>query len=358
MQADPVASLTQPSDAAARAVTLRPFLTGLQEPLGLASPPGSSDVYVVEKGGRVRIARNGALLAAPFLDVSDRVSTGTEQGLLGLAFHPRFEQNHRVFVSFTDLSGDTHVQELSAGADAADLSSAKDILLIQQPFANHNGGDLVFGPDGKLYVGTGDGGSENDPLGNGQNPASQLGKMLRVDVDVQGSPVATVALGLRNPWRYSFDRMTGDLYIADVGQDRYEEVDFVPKGVLNGQNFGWNIMEGQHCLRGDTCDTKGLTLPVLEYGHHDGCAITGGFVYRGKALPEILGRYFYADYCSGLIRSFRIDAGQVVEQWDWKSVLNPDATVVKSISSFGEDDQGELYIVSLEGTIFRFERRP
>jgi glucose/arabinose dehydrogenase len=219
-------------------------------------------------------------------------------------------------------------------------------------FNNHNGGNLVFGPDGKLYVGTGDGGFANDPFGHGQDRSALLGKMLRLDVDAPGRPTPEVLMiGLRNPWRYAFDRKSGDLYIADVGQDRYEEVDVVPAGSFAGRNFGWKVTEGLHCRAGRTCDTRGMTPPVVEYNHQAGCSITGGFVYRGKALPQLDGVYFYADYCTALVRSFRMRAGHVVDAWDWRATLDPQPQLA-NIASFGEDADGELYIVSLDGVVW------
>ncbi|MGZ3441063.1 MAG: PQQ-dependent sugar dehydrogenase [Polyangia bacterium] len=337
-----------PPPEVARTVKLERVVEGLKQPVGLTFAPGDPErrLFVVEKRGLVRVLRGGRIDAQPFLDVHDRVSGATEQGLLGLAFHPDWRHNGRFYVNYTDRKGDTRVVEFDRAYHE------RELLFVKQPFNNHNGGDLVFGPDGKLYVGLGDGGWANDPMGHGQDPDVLLAKMLRLDVDTPGRPkVAIVARGLRNPWRYAFDRKTGDLYIADVGQDRFEEVDVVPAGTLDGRNFGWKIMEGLHCRSGRSCDRSGLTLPVIEYNHKAGCSITGGFVYRGKRLPALDGAYFYADYCTALVRSFRWRDGRVVDAWDWRATLDPEMKLA-SLSTFGEDADGELYLVSLDGVIW------
>jgi len=241
--------------------------------------------------------------------------------------------------------------------------SEREILFLEQPYPNHNGGHLVFGPDGKLYAGFGDGGDRMDPHGNGQNRSALLAKMLRLDVDAgggKGKPrPEIVMLGLRNPWRYSFDRKTGDLYIGDVGQDHWEEIDVVAAAdVGKGKNFGWNVVEGMgHCARKKGCDQTGLVPPVAEYNHEtgEGCSVTGGFVYRGKAIPELDGAYFYADYCTALIRSFRWKAGKIVDHWDWRPTLDPKEKLAK-LASWGEDEGGELYLVSLDGTVLKLVR--
>jgi glucose/arabinose dehydrogenase len=342
-----------PPAEVARSVRLVRVVDGLKQPVGLVFAPRDPErrLFIVEKGGFVRVLRGGRLDAQPFLDVHDRVSGATEQGLLGLAFHPRFVDNGRFYVNYTDRKGDTRVVEFDRAY------RQRELLFVKQPFNNHNGGDLVFGPDGKLYVGLGDGGWANDPFGHGQDPKALLAKMLRLDVEAPGRPTPEiVARGLRNPWRYAFDRKTGDLYIADVGQDRWEEVDVVPAGTLDGRNFGWKIMEGLHCRSGRWCDQRGLTLPVVEYNHKAGCSITGGFVYRGSQLPLLDGAYFYADYCTALVRSFRWKDGRVTDQWDWRATLDPEMQLA-SIASFGEDADGELYIVSLDGVIWALRPR-
>lgn len=354
----PIGPRATPVDAGlARGVRLALFVRGLDRPLGLVAAPGdaSGRLYVVEKTGRVRVLEDGVARPEPFLDLSDQVSGGAEQGLLGLAFHPAFQENRTFFVNFTDLKGDTRVVEWRA-REGGPPEKLRDILRLEQPYANHNGGHLAFGPDGKLWVGTGDGGAANDPQRHAQNPDSRLGKMLRIDVDPPRPVIEIVQKGLRNPWRYSFDRKTGDLYIADVGQNRWEEVNVVPADALTGHDFGWNVLEGSHCLKAATCPREGRTPPVVEYGRGDGCSITGGAVYRGRALPALPGHYFYSDFCTGLLRSFRWSRERgVTDHTDWKAALDPEGEL-KQVAAFGEDAAGELYVVSLSGEIWRFER--
>jgi len=357
----------------ARAVTLTRVVEGLDKPVALAFAPGDRGgrLFVVEQIGRVRVLTGGTLQAekTPFLDLRTRVSTRTEQGLLGLAFHPDYATNGRFYVNLTDTDGDTRVLEFRVRADDpehADPASERELLHVEQPYSNHNGGNLVFGPDRRLYVGLGDGGSAGDPHGNGQNDRALLGKMLRLDVDARdagGRPrPEIVAKGLRNPWRYSFDRATGDLWIADVGQNKWEEVDVLSAAALaavkNGgavPNFGWNVMEGRHCYKPANCKPDGFIAPIIEYGHDEGCSITGGFVYRGRALPALTGAYFYADYCTAILRSLRRDeSGGVRDSWDWRPAIDP-ASHLANLSSFGEDAQGELYLLSLEGAIYRLD---
>jgi glucose/arabinose dehydrogenase len=355
-----------PPDSAS--VVLTSVATGLDRPLYLTAPAGDPRLFIVEKTGRIRIVKDGALLPKPFLDLSGDVSTGSEQGLLSMAFHPAYASNGLFFVDYTDANGDTHVTRytVSAGdADVADPASAKTILTVGQPFANHNGGLLLFGADGTLYIGLGDGGSSGDPSGNAQNLATLLGKILRIDVDA-GDPYAIPpdnpfaghagargeiwAYGLRNPWRFSFDTATNRLYIADVGQAEWEEVDVVPAN-QGGQNFGWNIMEGTHCYGASSCDQSGLTLPVLEYSHDEGCSITGGYVYRGTLAPDLVGQYFYSDYCTGFIRSFTFDGATPNAPKSW------DVGDIGSVQSFGKDAAGELYVLTTDGAVYRVGER-
>lgn len=356
----------------AAGVVLTRVASGLSKPVALAFAPGDPDgrLFVAEQTGAVRILRNGVVADRPFLDLSARVSPSanrrnSEQGLLGLAFHPRFAENRRFYVNFTDRKGDTRVLELRASADdpaRADPASERELLVVEQPYGNHNGGHLAFGPDGLLYVGLGDGGSAGDPKGNGQNPTALLGKMLALDVDA-GTPTAPriVALGLRNPWRYAFDRTTGDLWIADVGQNAFEEIDVLTpamRAAATPTNFGWNPTEGLHCYPpGAPCDRSRYAMPVVEYGHDDGCSVTGGFVYRGRALPALDGLYFYADYCTAMIRSVRWNGEAVADVWDWRAALDPKEQLA-NLSSFGEDAAGELYLLSLDGTVHRFDPAP
>jgi glucose/arabinose dehydrogenase len=346
-------------------LSVEPVVSGLDLPLDLTVPTGDQRLFIVEKTGRIRIVKDGALLSAPFLDLSDSVSNGSEQGLLSMAFHPRYAANGFFYVDYTDRSGNTRVVRYTVSAsnpDVADPSSAHLILAVTQPFPNHNGGLLVFGLDHMLYIGLGDGGSAGDPQGNGQNLGTLLGKILRIDVD-GGDPYAIPsdnpfagragargeiwAYGLRNPWRFSIDSALGRLYIADVGQDMWEEVD-VASATQGGQNYGWNIMEGMHCYNASSCTEQGLARPVLEYSHAEGCSITGGFVYRGARVPGVVGRYFYSDFCSGFLRSFMYDGSTVSEETTW------DVGDLGHVQSFGEDANGELYILSANGTVYRF----
>jgi len=337
----------------------------LTSPVHAAAPPGdASRLFVVEQRGTVRVLRNDTLLAAAFLDIRALVSGGDEQGLLSMAFHPSYATNGYVYVSYTDTVGTSKVVRYQVSdPETANPATAFEVLSVAQPFANHNGGLIAFGPDGMLYVGLGDGGSGGDPLGHGQNLGTLLGSVLRIDVD-GGSPYAVPAdnpfvtragargeiwvYGLRNPWRFSFDRSLGDLYIGDVGQQRLEEVDVVTASTASGTNFGWNVMEGTSCYNAAACSTVGLTLPVAEYTHADGCSITGGFVYRGADVPALQGRYLYADYCRGWVRSFTYFGGQVVESSEW-----PELSPGTEVTSFAEDARGELYIMTRAGVLSR-----
>jgi len=351
------------------ALTTQLVVRGLSAPLDLQVPPGDrARLFVVEQGGRIRIVRGGAVVAASFLDISARISSGGERGLLGLAFHPRYSENGRFYVNYTDARGDSHVSEFrtSANPDVADAVSERELLFVRQPFANHNGGGLAFGNDGFLYAGFGDGGSGGDPLGAGQNLGTQLGKMLRIDVD-RGNPFAIPAdnpfastpgavpsiwaYGLRNPFRFSFDRSTGDLYIGDVGQNRLEEIDVGLASRRGGENYGWNVTEGSQCFQPATgCDRTGITLPVAEYGHADGCSVTGGVVYRGCRLPGYAGAYFYADYCTAFVRSFRLASGQAADTRDWTAQLGRG---LNRPTAFGTDADGEVYLVDHDGEVYK-----
>ena len=337
-------------------VALEQVASGLSFPVYLTAPEGDSRLFIVEKTGTIRIVKDGALLPAPFLDISALVSTGREQGLLGLAFHPQYAANGRIVVHYTDTAGHTRVAgyRASGDPDVADPASETSILETEQPFQNHNGGQVLFGPDGYLYIMLGDGGSADDPGGRGQSLADLLGSMLRVEpleaggyavppdnpfVGTTGARPEIWSYGLRNPWRVTFDPLNGDLYIADVGQRRWEEVNVSTSsdGAGKGLNFGWNLMEGPDCF-GAPCDPAGLELPVLSYGHGEGCSITGGYVYRGSQYSSLTGNYFFADYCTGLIWSlFR----QADGTWVQTLVLRSGRT----LSSFGEDVNGELYLL-------------
>jgi glucose/arabinose dehydrogenase len=343
--------------------------SGLSSPLYLTSPANDSRLFVVEQAGRIRIIKNGQVLAQPFLDIVSRVSSGGERGLLSVAFHPSYAANGFFYVNFTDLAGNTRVErfKVSSNPDVGDASSSKLILGVTQPFANHNGGLNLFGPDGMLYIGLGDGGSGGDPQGNGQRTNTLLGKILRIDVDngdpysiPSGNPFANQsgarpeiwAFGLRNPWRFSFDRTAGLLFVADVGQGSLEEIDVVPT-TRAGVNYGWNIMEGSSCFGSGSCSTAGLEPPVIEYNHSGGaCSVTGGYAYRGSAIPELAGHYFYSDYCAGFLRSFLYSNGAATDQRTW------DVGTIGSVTSFGEDAAGEMYIVVPQGRVYRIGRGP
>jgi glucose/arabinose dehydrogenase len=364
----------QVMDPAMVRVELQLITGGLDRPVGIAhAGDGSGRLFIVEKVGRIRVVQEGALVVAPFLDFADRVgSSQNEQGLLGLAFHPRYAENGFFFVNYTDRQGDTVVSRFSMSGDAARAEPGSEVVLlrIDQPAGNHNGGHLAFGPDGRLYVGTGDGGGAGDQYGNGQNGQTLLGAMLRLGVDGEspssvpddnpfvGNPNVRDeiwAVGLRNPWRYSFDRLTGDLYIADVGQNRYEEVNVQPAGEPGGQNYGWPIMEGLHCFPEDRpCERAGLTVPVWEYDHGQGCSVTGGYVYRGQEFPTLTGVYLFGDYCSGRIWGLAPRGGTGVDGWQVALLAQADVR----LSSFGEDERGELYLVDMgRGELFKVAAR-
>jgi glucose/arabinose dehydrogenase len=341
---------------------------GLVNPLSLThAGDGSGRLLILEQPGLVRVVQGGQLLSTPFLDIRDRVlDRNNEQGLLGLAFHPDYENNGTLYVNYTGKGGDTYISRFSVTSDPnlADPDSEKVLMRIPQPYANHNGGHLLFGPDGYLYIGTGDGGSGGDPQGNAQNLNSLLGKMLRIDVDhgdpygipadnpfVGGGGLPEIwAYGLRNPWRYAFDRATGDLYIGDVGQNTWEEIDVLAAPLPAGSNFGWNYWEGAHAFQGTPPQDAVMIPPVWEYDHTQGCSITGGVPYRG-AYPDWSGIYFYADFCSGTIWGLLQDGSGT-----WRNqVLFQTGT---NITSFGEDEAGELYRVDRAGSVYRLEILP
>jgi glucose/arabinose dehydrogenase len=342
---------------------------GLLRPVAIVDPGDSSGrLFIVEQPGVIRIYQAGSLLPEPFLDIRPQVgSRGNEQGLLGLAFHPAYAQKGLFYVNYTDLNGDTVVARFavsSQDADRAEAGSEQQLLFVRQPYPNHNGGSVVFGPDGYLYLGLGDGGSGGDPQGNGQSLDTLLGKILRIDVD-SGSPYAIPAgnpyaapqapeiwaYGLRNPWRFSFDRLTGDLYVADVGQNQWEEVNYLPAGSPPGANFGWNYREGLHPYEGTPPDGSVLIDPVAEYDHAQGCSVSGGYVYRGEELPAWQGVYLYGDFCSGKIWGLLRDASGA-----WQNEVLFETG--RNISSFGEDAAGELYLTDLNGAIYRLKARP
>ena len=341
-------------------IQLQEVTGGLAQPLKVVSAyDGSNRLFIVEKEGTIKTVLNGEVTPETFLDITERVcSDGSEQGLLGLAFHPDFPEPNVIFVNYTNTEGNTTISRFTVSDDLADPDSEEMLLNVEQPAANHNGGHLLFGPDGYLYIGLGDGGGAGDRFGNAQNGATLLGSMLRIDVD-SGDPYGIPednpfvgddnyrpeiwATGLRNPWRYDFDRETGDLYIADVGQNQVEEVNVQPGDSQGGENYGWPIMEGTTCFNSDDCDQTGLVLPVTEYTHDDGCSITGGNVYRGETYPQMAGVYFFSDFCSGNIWGLT----QVDGEWQTRLLAEPGY----SVSSFGEDEAGELYLVDLASGI-------
>ena len=336
--------------------------SGLNSPIFLTSPASDSRLFVLEQSGRIWIISGGQRSNTPFLDISAQVQSGGERGLFSMAFHPNYAANGFFFVCYTDGSGATRVERYSVSGDPAlaDPNSAKLIIAVAQPASNHNGGPIAFGRDGMLYIGLGDGGFGGDPQGNGQNTATLLGSLLRIDVD-GGDPYAIPAgnpfgneiwaYGLRNPWRFEFDEVDGTLYVADVGQNQWEEVTVVADDAA-GLNFGWNIMEGTHCFGAASCDMEGLEIPQVEYDHSDGCSITGGYVYRGGSITGIRGHYFYSDYCTGFLRSFRYSGGNVSDETEW------DVGDLGRVLSFGEDSAGELYILSENGNVYRLVEAP
>lgn len=333
--------------ASAQALRLVPVATGLDSPVQVVAAPGELNrLYVVEQGGLIRVLEGGRLRATPFLDVRGKISTGNEQGLLGLAFPPDYAKSRLLVVNYTDRSGTTRVVRYRSNTTRALPGSARVLLSVPQPYSNHNGGMVLFGPDKLLYVGLGDGGSGGDPENRAQDMSTLLGKLVRLDARKASPRPVIRALGLRNPWRYSFDRANGDLWIGDVGQGMFEEID-VARGGVGGLNFGWKVMEGNHCYGNESaCDTEGLTGPITEYGRDLGCTVIGGYVYRGAAYPFLVGTYLFADYCEGRIMAIDAAATEIVEP----------ATVGTAngqISAFGEDVAGELYVTNLGGTVSR-----
>ena len=361
-------------DPTAITIALEPVVDGFDSPLAIANAGDASGrIFVAEQGGAIRIVRDGSLVERPFLDISDRITSGGERGLLGLAFHPDFPTDPRVFVNYTDENGDTRVSSFtidSSDPDRADPESEVRMVFVDQPYSNHNGGAIAFGQDGFLYIATGDGGSGGDPQGNGQSLETLLGKILRIDVDgtdgdrnyavpadnpfadQTGAQPEIFTYGMRNPWRMSFDRATGDLWIGDVGQGAKEEVDVVRVGT-SGQNFGWNRMEGAQCFEpSDGCEDPSLVLPITEYGRDLGSTIIGGGVYRGSEQPGLVGGYVFADFGSGNV--FVIDAAVNAST---EPVLALESGA--NISGFGEDEAGELYATDLQsGELLRVVATP
>ncbi len=360
------------------AVSADLIASGMDRPVYLTAPAGDARFFVVEQPGVIQLFIDDTMQKTPFLDIRALVrDTGNEQGLLGLAFHPNYATNGRFYVNYTAASpsGDTVIAEYTVSADTnvADPASARIILQIDQPFGNHNGGMIDFGPDGYLYIGVGDGGSGGDPLQHGQNTATLLGSMLRIDVDdtsegqygiptdnpFANSPNGALdprpeiwASGLRNPWRFSFDRSNGDLYIGDVGQNALEEIDVQLANSTGGENYGWRTMEGASCFNPSIgCDQTGLVLPVADYSHNDGsCSVTGGYVYRGQCMPDMVGKYLLADFCTNVVSTLTFPTNNTLE-----TLSN---SLGSNITSFGQDSAGELYVLTLGGIVSRIVIAP
>jgi len=367
-QDEPIITRSTPPDPTQYQLT--EVVSGLSKPLYLThAGDGSGRLFIVEQTGAIWVMQDGVVLSPPFLDLSNIINQDifnrpfSERGLLGLAFHPNYAENGQFFVHYNDASGTTIIARYHVSADnpnIADPQSAQLVLMQSQPFANHNGGQIAFGPDGFLYIGLGDGGAAGDPQNNGQNPSTLLGTILRIDVD-NGERYAVPAdnpfvgdttaadevwaWGLRNPWRFSFDRATGDLYIADVGQNQWEEINFQAANSLGGENYGWNILEGNHNFSGGTPPSNAVA-PILEYNHSSGISVTGGYVYRGSALPDLDGVYFYGDWGSGVIWAAYRDQDN---RWQTNVFMNTNI----QISSFGEDENGELFVLDYGGRVFQ-----
>ncbi len=317
---------------------LRTLFSGLDAPLYAKAAPGEpNNLYIVEQPGRILVATNGKLRAKPFLDIRRLVRSGGEQGLLSVAFHPKYHTNHKFYVDYTDAVGDTRVMEYRSNGRYA-TGRIRQLLYVKQPYSNHNGGQLQFGPDGKLYVGMGDGGSGGDPQNHAQDLTSRLGKLLTIDVDARKPAIAVAGYGLRNPWRFSFDK-SGNLYIGDVGQSAWEEIDYTPRSSPGLENYGWNVYEGTHTFESKEPNDAGtLVRPVAEYSHSNGCSVTGGYVWKG--------RYYYGDFCSGRVWSLKITGGKA-------SGVREESINVPSLASWALDGRGNLLAVSLEGKLYR-----
>ena len=362
------AIVVAPAIASAQTIGVDVAADGFDAPVFVTAPANDDRLFVVDQDGEIWIVDDGARLDVPFLNIRGEVWFAGEMGLLGLAFHPAYSQNGRFFVNYVDRSQVTRVVEYRTSTDPnqAAPETAREILSLPQPAGNHNGGWIGFGPDGYLYIATGDGGGAGDTFSTGQNPDSLLAKILRIDIDngdpyaiPRGNPWANgggvpeaFVWGLRNPWRASFDG--NNLYIGDVGQGDIEEIDVVNIDTGAGTNLGWSVMEGTECFRGRTCNADGtLTLPVHEYTHRSGCSVAGGYVYRGSAIPGLAGHYLFGDYCSGFVHSFRYTDGQATELADWSSQIGD----IGRILSFGQDAAGEIYITSSNGRVYKIVPR-
>src|SRR3954447_5265416 len=342
------AALAAPTSVQQQQLSLQPYAGGLGALTGISSTPAEPNrLYAVEQAGRIQYLINGRVHGT-FIDLRDRIVSGGEQGLLSVAFHPNYKRNHRFYVDYTDKQGNTRVVEFRSRNGHGLKSTARQLLFVRQPFANHNGGQLQFDHKGLLYVGMGDGGSAGDPGNRAQNPAELLGKLLRINPLKRGARWQMVGLGLRNPWRFSFDRANGDLYIGDVGQGNWEEIDYRPAATLGTRvNYGWHVFEGRARFSNTAVGPGQLVAPVEVYSHADNnCSVTGGYVYRGRAVAAAAGRYFYGDYCSGTIWSLRIQNGGAVDG-------RREPLHIASLTSFGEDAAGELYLATGSGQIYK-----
>ncbi|MDX6397441.1 MAG: hypothetical protein QOJ43_849 [Gaiellaceae bacterium] len=324
--------------------TPRPVASGFKQPIFVTGAKGEAGrLYVVEQGGTIRVVERGKLRAAPFLDIRSLVTAGGEQGLLGLAFHPAYPKVRKLYVQYTDRGGSTRIVEYRSNATRALTGSARQLFFSRDPYGNHNGGMLAFGPNGRLHFTMGDGGAANDPENRSQNPRSLFGKLLSVNVATKGLRIE--ALGLRNAWRFSFDRANGDLYIGDVGQGEIEEIDWTPKVSPGLENYGWDVYEGSGKFEDKPLGPGKLRQPVAQYSHSDGCSVTGGYVYRGSKAA-LRGRYIYGDYCTGAVWTFKLAGGKATG-------LRREPFTIPNLTSFGEDVAGELYAVSHGGTVYR-----
>jgi glucose/arabinose dehydrogenase len=337
------------ASARSRDLQLAPVATFAAPVYATWAPGEPTNLYVVEQAGRIMVLQNGTVRATPFLDIRSIVQSGGEEGLLSVAFDPDYATNHRFYVDYTDVNGDTRVVRYTSNGTTAIPGSAKLLVFVKDFASNHNGGQLQFGPDKRLYWGNGDGGGQGDPKHNGQSLARPFAKLMRLNVNAPKVYWQMVAYGLRNPWRFSFDRANGDLYIGDVGQGEWEEIDYVKRGAAGISNFGWNRYEGRHVYDSGT-ELLGRGVyrpPVAEYSHSSGgCSVTGGYVYRGKAVPAAVGRYFFGDYCTGVVWSFKMSGGKA-------RGLRREPFQLKGLSSFGEDADGELYLMSDRGSLVR-----
>ena len=331
------------ASARSRALHLVPVATFTAPVYATSAPSEPTNLYVVEQAGRIVVLQNGTVRATPFLDIRSIVQSGGEEGLLSLAFDPDYATNHRFYVDYTDVNGDTRVVRYTSNGTSAIPGTAKLLVFVKDFATNHNGGQLQFGPDKRLYWGNGDGGGQGDPKRNGQSLARPFAKIMRLNVNAPKVYWQMVAYGLRNPWRFSFDRANGDLYIGDVGQNAWEEIDYLKRGTGSLANFGWSRYEGRHVYDDSTAllGRGAHRLPVAEYPHSLGCSVTGGYVYRGKAVPAAVGRYFYGDYCTGIVWSFKMSGGKA-------RGLRREPFQMKGLSSFGEDADGELYLMSVD----------